>query len=160
MALDPVVIEFQEDERGPVVGRMAAMAAEGRGWLNVTPGLDVDPEDAPAPRSGLGSLFSSRGPTIPLGTWMPAQRRDPSTVGIQHGEGPKAIDLLAEWGAPVPEGWRVVQDHPKRGLVVATPTTTAVDELDAVLAWLLRAAGALCAWPRTGEWRALCYLPD
>lgn len=159
MAVEPVVVEFHEDNRAEVVGRMAAMAAEGQGWINLSPGLDVEPEDAPAPRSGLGSLFSGRGPTVPLGTWMPAQRRDPSTVGIQHGEGPKAAHLLAEWGAPVPEGWRILQDHPKRGLVVAAPATTATHELDAVLHWLLRAAGALCAWPRTGEWRAYCYEP-
>jgi hypothetical protein len=159
MALDPLVIEFHEDQRGPIVERMVPMAAEGRGWLNVSPGLDVEPEQAPPPRSALGSIFSGRGPTVPLGTWTPAQRRDPATVGIEHGEGPKAVHMLAEWGAPVPEGWRVMQDHPKRGLVVAPPPATSADDLDAVLAWLLRAAGALCSWPRTGEWRALCYLP-
>jgi hypothetical protein len=26
-----------------------------------------------------------------------------------------------------------------------------------VLDWLLRATGALCPVPRTGEWRAYCY---
>jgi hypothetical protein len=25
--------------------------------------------------------------------------------------------------------------------------------------WLVGATGVLCRWPRTGEWRALCYLP-
>jgi hypothetical protein len=159
MAVDPLVFEFHEDRREPVVEHMVTMASEGRGWLNLSPGLDVDVDDAPAPRGALGSLFSSRGPTVPLGTWTPAQRRDPSTVGIQHGEGPKAVGMLAEWGAPVPEGWRVLQDHPKRGLVVVVPSTTEAGELDRVLAWLLRAAGALCSWPRTGEWRAHCYIP-
>jgi hypothetical protein len=159
MAIDPLVFEFHEDRREPVVEHMVTMASEERGWLNLSPGLDVDVEDAPAPRGALGSLFSSRGPTVPLGTWTPAQRRDPATVGIQHGEGPKAVRLLAEWGAPVPEGWRVLQDHPKRGLVLVVPSTTETRELDEVLAWLLRAAGALCSWPRTGEWRALVYLP-
>ena len=32
-----------------------------------------------------------------------------------------------------------------------------LDELDAVLDWLLRATGVLCPVPRTGEWRAYCY---
>lgn len=159
MAVDPLVLEFREDRRVPVVDRMVAMAADRRGWLNLSPGLDVDPDQAPAPQSPLAAIFSGRGPTVPLGTWTPAQGRDPSTVGIQHGEGPKTVARLDEWGAPVPEGWRVMQDHPKRGLVVATPAAATADELDGVLAWLLRAMGALCAWPRSGEWRALCYLP-
>jgi hypothetical protein len=38
---------------------------------------------------------------------------------------------------------------------VAVPTDEAA--LDAVLDWLLRAAGALCPVRRTGEWRAYCY---
>jgi hypothetical protein len=159
MAIDPIVLEFDENRREAVVEQMVTMASEGRGWLNLSPGLDLDPDEAPEPRGVLGSIFTSRGPTVPLGTWTPAQGRDPSTVGIQHGEGPKAVRLLAEWGAPVPEGWRVLQDHPKRGLVVVTPSSTEPGELDGVLAWLLRAAGKLCSWPRTGEWQALVYLP-
>ena len=159
MATDPLVLEFHEDRREPVVEHMVTLASEGRGWLNLSPGLDVDVDEAPAPRGALSQIFSSRGPTVPLGTWTPAQRREPSTVGIQHGEGPKAVRMLAGWEVPVPEGWRVLQDHPKRGLVVVAPSTTEPDELDGVLSWLLRAAGALCSWPRTGEWRALVYLP-
>jgi hypothetical protein len=41
-------------------------------------------------------------------------------------------------------------------VVVPTPATTD-QELDAVLAWVLRAAGALCPVPRSGRWRAYCY---
>jgi hypothetical protein len=153
MARAPLVVEFHEDRRTPVVEQMATIAAAGRGWVNLSPGLDVD--EAPSPPSALGSIFSSRGPTVPLATWTPAQGREPATIGIEHGEGPKAEDMLAEHGVPVPGGWRVVQDHPKRGIVVQVPGDTAED---AMLDWLLRAAGALCAWPRTGEWRALCYV--
>ena len=65
--------------------------------------------------------------------------------------------LLADRGVALPEGWRRMQDHPKRGLVlVPTPGSTA-EELDAVLAWLLRATAALCPVRRTGEWRAYVY---
>lgn len=134
---------------------MVALAAAGRGWVNLSPGLDLDA--APPPRSTLGRMFSGRGPTVPLATWAPAQDRDPSTAGIEHGEGPGAAALLAEARTPVPDGWRVLQDHPKRGFVVAIPAATTTEELDTVLRWLLRAAGALCAWPRTGEWRAMVY---
>jgi hypothetical protein len=53
----------------------------------------------------------------------------------------------------------VLQDHPKRGLVVAIVGGAGRDDLDRALVWLVVATGALCRWPRTGEWRALCYLP-
>jgi hypothetical protein len=155
---EPLVIEFREDRRIAVVEEMEAMAAAGSGWLNVSPGLDMD--EAPPPQSGLSRLLGSRGPTVPLGTWTPAGKRDPSTVGIEHGEGPKAADRLAELGSPVPDGWRVLQDHPKRGLVVAMPPPTTQDQLDHALGWLLRATATLCSWPRTGEWRAACYRPS
>jgi hypothetical protein len=152
---EPVVVEFHEQRRGPVVERMQAMATAAAGWINLTPGLDVDVP--PPPRSALASLFTSRGPTVPLGTWAPARRRDPATVGIHHGEGPRAIALLAERGVALPDGWRRLQDHPKRGLVLIPAPATSGAELDDVLAWLLQATGALCPVPRTGEWRAYCF---
>jgi hypothetical protein len=151
----PLVVEFHEDKRQAVVEYMVTMAETGQGWLNISPGLDLD--EAPQPRSALGQIFGSRGPTVPLGTWMPARKRQPSTAGIEHGEGPKVAARLEDLGVPVPEAWKVIQDHPKRGLVMAMLPPEGPGQLDAVLAWLIRATGALCAWPRTGEWRALCY---
>jgi hypothetical protein len=155
MVTEPRVVEFHEDRRAAVVEHMLTLTSRHKGWLNLTPGLDVD--EPPAPPSLLTTVFGSRGPTIPLGTWTPSQGRDPATAGIQHGEGPRAAETLAEAGTPVPEGWRLRQDHPKRGLVVMMPEPTTAAELDAVLAWLLAATAALCSWPRTGEWRALVY---
>jgi hypothetical protein len=113
----------------------------------------------PPARSALASLVGSRGPTVPLATWTPAGRREPATVGIHHGEGPRGVDLLAERGVALPEGWRKLQDHPKRGLVLVPPPAATPAEVDPVLAWVLRATGALCPVPRTGEWRAYCYGP-
>jgi hypothetical protein len=78
-------------------------------------------------------------------------------VGIHHGEGPKGLVLLAERGEDLPEDWRRLQDHPKRGLVLVPPPATTAGQLDEVLDWLLRATGALCPVRRTGEWRAYCY---
>lgn len=156
MVAEPLVIEFHQDERHPVVRRMVAMAAAGQGWVNFTPGLDVD--YPPPDRSMLTSLFTARGPDVPLATWTPSNgKREPSTVGIQHGRGPQVVAQLDEAGIPLPGGWRKLQDHPKRGLVCVVPATTSAAELDDVLAWLLGAAGSLCPVPRTGEWRALCY---
>ncbi|HEY8544136.1 MAG TPA: hypothetical protein VIL36_03780 [Acidimicrobiales bacterium] len=158
MVAEPLVIEFDEDERAPVVQRMVVMATKREGWANFTPGLDVDVP--PPPRPTLTGLFTARGPDVPLATWTPAGRRSergPATVGIQHAQGPRVVDKLAAAGVPVPDEWRRLQDHPRHGLVLAVPQTTDPDELDATLDWLLRATGALCRIPRTGEWRALCY---
>jgi hypothetical protein len=152
---EPVVVEFREEHREAVVDHMARMAAAGAGWVNLSPGLDVDVP--PPARTGLGALFSGRGPIVPLATWAPAQGRDPATIGIQHGQGPKAVQTLGERGVPIPAGWSVTQDHPRRGLVVRPVTGTTPEALDEVLAWLLAATRALCPVPRTGEWRAYCY---
>jgi hypothetical protein len=67
------------------------------------------------------------------------------------------VQTLGERGVPVPAGWSVTQDHPRRGLVVRPVTGTTPEALDEVLAWLLAATRALCPVPRTGEWRAYCY---
>jgi hypothetical protein len=157
MAKEPLVVEFLEDQREAVIDRMVDMTAAQAGWLNLTPGLDMDVP--PPDRSPIASLLGSRGPTVPLGTWTPRRGRDPATAGIVHPEGPQVVRLLNERGAPVPAGWRVLQDHPKRGLVVAVVGGQDRDDLDRTLVWLVVATGALCPWPRTGEWRALCYLP-
>jgi hypothetical protein len=68
--------------------------------------------------------------------------------------GSKAKPLLAELGHPVPDGWVVVQDHVRKGLVVALPETAAPSD---ALAWLLRAARLLSTIPLQGEWRATIY---
>jgi hypothetical protein len=149
-----VVVEFNEHQRAPVVARMRAMAAAGAGWINFSPGLDVD--EPPPEQSALGALLGARGPTVPLATWAPAQGREPASAGIQHAQGTRTAAALADRGIPVPEGWRIRQDHPRRGLVVVPPPDGSRD-LDGDLEWLLQAAGALCPVRRTGEWRAYCY---
>jgi hypothetical protein len=156
-AREPDIVEFHEQRRSPVVDRMVELTAEQSGWINVSPGLDVDVP--PPPRSALAAIFGSKGPTVPLGTWTPAQGRSPASVGIQHSQGVKAVATLAERNVAVPNGWRRLQDHPKRGLVLEPTPATSPDELDAVLDWLLRATGALCPVRRTGEWRAYVYRP-
>jgi len=65
----------------------------------------------------------------------------------------RAAARLAERGLPLPAGWRVTQDHPKRGLVVSA----AADEA-AMLEWLLRAGELLSVVVPTGIWDAAVYL--
>ncbi len=75
-------------------------------------------------------------------------------LGLQHPAGSKAKPLLAELGHPVPDGWAVVQDHVRKGLVVALPDGVAARD---ALAWLLRAARLLSTIPLQGGWRAAIY---
>lgn len=136
---------------------MEAMSEAHEGWINFEPAVDVD--DVPPPDGGFFSLFSGRGPAVPLGTWTPAAalrrgRAEPAMVGLQHPAGAKARPLLERSGHPVPEGWLVTQDYAKKGMVVALPPTAAHGD---VVRWLLAAATLLSAVPLTGEWRAAVY---
>ena len=60
---------------------------------------------------------------------------------------------LTEVGLPVPDGWRTVQDHPKRGLVIEARPGAAV-EPGPMLEWMFAALAALTPLPLTGLWRA------
>lgn len=153
MRSEPRYVEFQPDRADEVVAAMES----GTGWVNFEPAVDVD--DVAAAGSATFSIFSGRGPVVPLGTWTPAStqgrgRREPAMLGLQHPAGSKAKPLLAELGHPVPEGWVVVQDHVRKGLVVALPETAAAAD---ALAWLLRAARLLSTIPLQGGWRAAIY---
>src|SRR5439155_25368450 len=112
------VVSFTAGEVSVVAERL-----DPRGWVNMQPG--VAEEHLPPPSSGLFGLFSSRGPTIPLCTWHRGER----SAGVQHGTGPKVASRIE-----VPRGWRVAQDHPRRGLVVRVPAD--VSDVD-VLRWLV-----------------------
>jgi hypothetical protein len=156
-------LEFLRDEPDPVLERMAAIAAHRRGWINLRPrvhGDDADdaPDEAPVQPVGLFAVFGGGGPPVPLCTWTPGEVRrrgvEPASVGIQHAVGPKAVRWLAEFGTPVPDGWVVAQDHPRRGLVVRAPPDA---DPAAVLGWLLQAGDAMCRLPLTGWWRAAVY---
>jgi hypothetical protein len=135
---------------------MAAMTEAHDGWVNFEPSVHV--EDVPPAGSGAFSLFSARGPAIPLATWTPPPapkrgRVQPAMVGLQHGVGAKVKGRLAELGHPVPDDWVAVQDYAKKGLVVAGPP--AADHAE-VVRWLLRAAALLTPMPLTG-WRMAVY---
>jgi hypothetical protein len=149
------VVEFLRTEPEPVVRQMERLHAAQRGWINLRPQVRDD-EDAEEPRSSLFGAVA--GPPVPLCTWTAGERRrrgvGPSSIGVQHAAGPKAARRLAELGAPVPEGWQVVQDHPRRGLVVRPPVE---EPLGDVLTWLLWAGQWLCVPAATGWWKAAVY---
>jgi hypothetical protein len=130
------VVVFEPDDLSAVLE-----ALRPSGWVNLQPEVDTDAEPASRP-SALFGLFGARGPAVPFCTWHPGER----SVGIEHGTGPKLAPRI-----DVPAGWRVVQDHPKRGLVARVPVGTT--DADAIT-WLLRTAAPLCSLPLLGRWVA------
>lgn len=152
-------IEFEPAEPGEIVVRMDALGAAGDGWINLMPGVP-DEEVDDRPRGAFAAFFGASQPPVAMGTWMPtgAGRRPDGeeTLGFMHPRGRGAVGHLASAGVTVPAGWRVLQDHARRGLIVRPLTGT---PHAAVLAWALRAGAALAAVPLTGRWRARVYLP-
>ena len=139
----PETFEFNDRETTALVAQMDQLAAAGKGWINLTPDLGDDerPEGS-----------------VALCTWVVGQmkrdRREPDSVGVQHASGDKAAARLRPAGITLPDGWRVVQDHRRRGLVVAVSPESSHGE---VLAWLLRAGTALTDPAFGGRWRADVY---
>ena len=154
MAKPPEVVDFDADATTVVVQAMENISGEGHGWINLQP--HVAPEDTP-PSGGPFRVFSVRGPAVPLCTWLPAeigQRGTPYvSLGVQHGVGTRVAGQLADCGCGVPDGWRLLQDHPKKGLVVAAPAETPNSTL---LDWLIRAGHALCPVDYV-HWRAIIH---
>jgi hypothetical protein len=157
VATPPYAVEFSESNAQDVLRAMRDKAG-GQGWLNFQPQV---PEEHEHQARGMGSaigvlfgaIFGARGPAVPLCTWvpMPGDRPPHVEIGIQHARGTRAAQQLAEAGCPVPEAWRVLGDHPKRGLVVAVPVDADHGE---VLHWLMAAGQQLSTVPLTGRWTA------
>ncbi|CAN5198418.1 hypothetical protein BH18ACT4_BH18ACT4_09250 [soil metagenome] len=150
-------IEFRPGEAAAVIEVMDQLWASRSGWINFRPAVNAD-DAAPSGSALFGRLFSASGPDVPVATWTPGERRrrgeEPPSVGIQHASVPSAKDRLAEMGRAVPDGWVVLQDHPKRGLVVSVPGD---EDRGRVLDWLLGAAAALSVVTLVGGWQAAVY---
>lgn len=96
----------------------------------------IDDENA-VPESALFGFFAARGPANPLATLM-APKKDADhllEVGIQHQAGVKAAKQLKEAQILGPNEARVVQDHPRRGLVIKWPE----GDLVGLITWLFPA---------------------
>jgi hypothetical protein len=149
-------LEFVPGATAQVVARMRALSVACDGWINLLPGVPDDAIDPPQ-RGVLSALFTAPIAPVSMCTWVPAPgRRGDERIGILHPRGRHAVSQLAELGVPVPQGWRVSQDHVRHGLIVHPyPGSTATDVLD----WMLRAGAALALAPLTGTWQARVYLP-
>jgi hypothetical protein len=153
------LIEFRLEDSSAVVAVMDQLAAAHDGWINLHP--QVRPEDEPPPRAGLTTLLLA-GPVhdVPVCTWVAGkltrQGVQPDSIGIQHAAGARVLGRLESAELGLPEGWRLVQDHPRRGLVVALPSGA---DNAAALTWILEAGSVLSVVRLTGEWQAEAHLP-
>jgi len=158
------IVAFTTDEPEPALRQMRAIARAHDGWVNVRPRVEDDPtefleEFAPRqPPSFLGG-FGQRKPTPVEGTWIPGRstRRapEPASVGLEHPAGRFAVRQLRDGGSPVPDGWKVVNDNARRGLVLSVPETDDPDaDCERILTWLVAAAGVLAPHEVTGLWQA------
>lgn len=152
-------IQFDPDDTGAVVARMRELADAHDGWINLLPGVPEEEVEQPT-ASVFSALFGTAQPPVSMCTWMPerprTRRTGEATVGIMHPRGRFAASQLASMGVPVPPGWRVRQDHGRRGLILHPPSG-ATDRR--VLDWMLRAGAALAMVPLTGRWQARVYPP-
>jgi hypothetical protein len=151
--VQPMELEFVAHDDSRLLAHMAEVAATRTGWINVRPVIDEEHEPPePGPFAFLGGSTHK----VPTVTWMPGKRSGDGTpkatkVGLQHATGPHLAWKLRDAGLPLPEGWRISQDHPRRGLVALVPA----DADDAVVMdWLLRAATFACMVASTGRWTA------
>ena len=148
------VIAFTSDDVSAVVQKMRQLEESGDGsnWVNIAPGRPGDRINDPPRQTPLEKWFSGRGPKVPMATWTPpstGHKSKPGAVGVEHGAGPNALARLTEAGVPLPDGWRKLQDHAMRGIVVEPPPGTGCDE---VISWLLTACRQLCIPDTHDHW--------
>lgn len=152
----PELIELVPGEYGSLLLRMDKLATAGSGWMNFRPVIAQEHQPDPP---GPFAIFGGSAHKVPTATWVPGKHVadgtvKQTTVGLQHSSGPRVVARLRELELPLPEEWRVSQDHPRRGLVVWVPA----DADNAVtLDWLVKAASAVCAVPTTGRWSVSLY---
>jgi len=153
MARHVSALEFRVEDPRSVVEEMDRLAQAHAGWVNLRP--SVPDEEVPPRPGGLATLFSTDLHDVPICTWVAGRESrhgvEPDSLGVQHSAGTKSLAQLRSLGVPLPQGWRPVQDHPRRGLVVLAPAGTALaDELS----WLLQVGTVLSRVRLEGDWVA------
>lgn len=150
--------EFSPTTAGGVLEAMTTISEAADGWINLLPGIDED-QEVSAP-TGITALLAPRVPGALMGTWAPEvvtrRGRQGAKIGLLHTAGRFAARQLASLGLPLPDGWVVRQDNPRRGLIVLASLNAPNKE---VLDWMIAAGTALCGLETSGMWRADVYLP-
>lgn len=145
-------LDFASDRLETVIAAMDDLAATRSGWVNFRPLVDAD--QLPR-RKGLDAILNASLPVMAVGTWIPGtdgrKGREPDTIGVQHPAGKRVAARLVEAGLRPPEGWKGIQDHARRGLIVELPEATPPR---AVLGWLLPVLDELVEVELDGSWRA------
>lgn len=152
-------IEFTPPDVDGVAHELASLRDAGDGWINLLPGIAEGAVDVEPP-TGLFAFFGTRQPPVTMATVMPARKEqrdvEGMSIGLMHPTGPKSIARLAEAGVSVPGGWKVRQDHARRGVVLRTSAGAAPTD---IVSWCVKAGTVLCMADMTGQWRAIVYLP-
>lgn len=146
----PTRVGFRRNDVAALERAIEQLAAAGAGWLNVEPDPDdVDPRAAARP-----SVFSGRGRAAPFATFVAGAPGAEHQLGLEHGAGRHAVRQLRDAGVVFPDGARLVQDHPRRGLIVAVPSATSTSEIGRLL---LRMASELAMVPLGDRWVVEVY---
>ena len=160
MAVDRQMIEFTPDDIDAVVEQLGGVIERGAGWLNIEPivgevAMDEIRRSAPP---AIVRVFSGKGGKIPFGTFVPGDNRKAGMgqVGLEHSAGPRGLQQLRDAGVVLPAGWRMRQDHGKRGIVCDVPRDEGPVN---IVRWILDASVQLCEIQLTGWWTAVISLP-
>ena len=147
-------IEFTPDDTGALDEHLTRVVAALSGWIALLP--EVDSDELPKPQGAFSKMFGGTRYDVPEVTFVAPERSGQGiSVGIRHNHG-QAIPWLASAEVTPPAPWRVMQDHPFRGLVLAAPPDTEPSEL---VGWTVDAATKLSRVPLLGGWLALIYEP-
>jgi hypothetical protein len=172
MARSVEQLDVRTDDLGPLLERAHRMARARDGWINLWPLPEDDPDElpiqefAPTPLDAPVGIFARfRRVLVIEGTWVPGRDTkrgiDETSIGLVHPAGRFAVRQLRDGGQPVPSTWRVVTDHPKRGLVLAVDDAGSdrarETQADAILSWLPAAGAVLAPQQITGVWRAFIH---
>jgi len=154
MALHPEIVIIDDPAHvESVLDAMNGFAERGQGWVNVQP--EISPDAVRPTRSGLTQYFRRNSPDAALGTWMaPPAGGAEANLGLQHALGERIGPHLDGWNLALREGWRRVQDSPRRGLLVSVPAS---ESLEVVLGWLLDVTSLATRPETTGHWTVSLY---
>ena len=168
MHLVDFVAGIGNDSTDELLDEMRAIDREANGWVNIRPRPEDNPDPsaadlAPTPPPTPLNIFGRRRAVTIEGTWVPGRARrspaEPASVGLEHPAGRFAVRQLRDGGLAVPDRWKVVTDHARRGLVLSVPASgSSVDDragdLTAIIDWLVAASAILAPDQVTGRWQA------
>ena len=132
MSMEHIQGRLEPHDRAGLIRLLGDIESTPGSWCNMS--FEELEDDNAQRESPLFGFLAARGPANALATVMRESADSLLSVGIQHQAGVKAARQLREAGLPAPDGSRVRQDHPRRGLVIEWPSEQDVADL---ADWLL-----------------------